>query len=139
CIEFRKVGFAYKEAPVLKGVDFKIEAGQMVALVGMSGVGKSTLVDLIPRFYDVREGSVAIDGVDVRDLTVTSLREQIGIVTQHTFLFNDSIRNNIAYGDPGRRMEDIVAAAKAANAHDFILALPQGYDSVIGEMGMQLS
>ena len=139
CIEFRKVGFAYKEAPVLKGVDFKIEAGQMVALVGMSGVGKSTLVDLIPRFYDVREGSVTIDGVDVRDLTVTSLREQIGIVTQHTFLFNDSIRNNIAYGDPGRRMEDIVAAAKAANAHDFIVALPEGYDSVIGEMGMQLS
>ena len=138
-IEFRNVSFAYNETPVLKGVNLRIEAGQMVALVGMSGVGKSTLVDLIPRFYDVREGSVTIDGVDVRDLTVTSLRGQIGIVTQHTFLFNDSITNNIAYGDPGRHTEDIIAAAKAANAHDFILALPRGYDSVIGEMGMQLS
>jgi ATP-binding cassette, subfamily B, bacterial MsbA len=139
CIEFHDVSFAYNETPVLKNVTFKIEAGQRVALVGMSGVGKSTLVDLIPRFYDVRAGKVTIDGVDVRDLTVTSLREQIGIVTQHTFLFNDSIRNNIAYGDPGRRMEDIIAAAKAANADDFIQALPRGYDSVIGEMGMQLS
>ena len=138
-IEFHAVSFAYKETPVLKSVDLRIEAGQMVALVGMSGVGKSTLVDLIPRFYDVREGSVTIDGVDVRDLTVTSLRGQIGIVTQHTFLFNDSVRNNIAYGDPGRPMDDIIAAAKAANAHDFIAALPNGYDSVIGEMGMQLS
>jgi subfamily B ATP-binding cassette protein MsbA len=138
-IGFHNVSFAYKESAVLKGVNLRIEAGQMVALVGMSGVGKSTLVDLIPRFYDVREGSVTVDGVDVRDLTVTSLRAQIGIVTQHTFLFNDTIRNNIAYGDPGRRMEDIIAAAKAANAHDFISTLPQGYDSVIGEMGMQLS
>jgi subfamily B ATP-binding cassette protein MsbA len=138
-IEFHNVGFGYKETPVLKSVNLKIEAGQMVALVGMSGVGKSTLVDLIPRFYDVREGRVTVDGVDVRDLTVSSLRGQIGIVTQHTFLFNDSIRNNIAYGDPGRGMEDIIAAATAANAHDFISALPSGYDSVIGEMGMQLS
>ncbi len=138
-IEFHNVSFGYKETLVLKGVNLKIEAGQMVALVGMSGVGKSTLVDLIPRFYDVREGRVTMDGVDVRDLTVNSLRGQIGIVTQHTFLFNDSIRNNIAYGEPGRRMEDIIAAATAANAHDFISALPNGYDSVIGEMGMQLS
>jgi subfamily B ATP-binding cassette protein MsbA len=138
-IQFHNVSFAYKEAPVLKGIDLTIEAGQRVALVGMSGVGKSTLVDLIPRFYDVRGGRVAIDGVDVRDLTVPSLRAQIGIVTQHTFLFNDTIRNNIAYGEPARRMEDIIAAAKAANAHEFISALPDGYDSVIGEMGMQLS
>ena len=138
-IEFHNVSFGYKETPVLKSVNLKIEAGQMVALVGMSGVGKSTLVDLIPRFYDVREGRVTVDGVDVRDLTVSSLRGQIGIVTQHTFLFNDSIRNNIAYGEPGRDMEDIIAAATAANAHDFISALPSGYDSVIGEMGMQLS
>jgi ATP-binding cassette, subfamily B, bacterial MsbA len=138
-IEFHNVSFGYKETPVLKSVNLKIEAGQMVALVGMSGVGKSTLVDLIPRFYDVREGRVTVDGVDVRDLTVSSLRGQIGIVTQHTFLFNDSIRNNIAYGEPGRGMEDIIAAATAANAHDFISALPSGYDSVIGEMGMQLS
>jgi subfamily B ATP-binding cassette protein MsbA len=138
-IQFHQVNFAYKDTPVLKNVDLTIQAGQMVALVGMSGVGKSTLVDLIPRFYDVRGGRVTIDGVDVRDLTVVSLREQIGIVTQHTFLFNDSIRNNIAYGEPDRPMEDIVAAAKAANAHEFILGLPEGYDSVIGEMGMQLS
>jgi subfamily B ATP-binding cassette protein MsbA len=138
-IQFHNVSFAYKETPVLKGVDLTIEAGQRVALVGMSGVGKSTLVDLIPRFYDVRGGRVTIDGVDVRDLTVPSLRAQIGIVTQHTFLFNDTIRNNIAYGEPARRMEDIIAAAKAANAHEFILALSDGYDSVIGEMGMQLS
>jgi subfamily B ATP-binding cassette protein MsbA len=138
-IEFQHVSFAYKDVPVLKDINLKIEAGQMIALVGMSGVGKSTLVDLIPRFYDVRSGRVVLDGVDVRDLTVTSLRAQIGIVTQHTFLFNDTIRNNIAYGDPNRRMEDIIDAAKAAHAHDFILALPAGYDAVIGEMGMQLS
>ncbi len=138
-IQFHKVDFAYKDAPVLKGVDLTIEAGQMVALVGMSGVGKSTLVDLIPRFYDVRGGRVTIDGIDVRDLTVTSLRAQIGIVTQHTFLFNDTVRNNIAYGEPDRHLEDIILAATAANAHDFISALPDGYDSVIGEMGMQLS
>ena len=138
-IQFHDVSFAYKDAPVLKGVDLTIEAGQRVALVGMSGVGKSTLADLIPRFYDVRGGRVTIDGVDVRDVTVPSLRAQIGIVTQHTFLFNDTIRNNIAYGDPGRRLEDIITAAKAANAHEFISALPDGYDAVIGEMGMQLS
>ena len=138
-IEFQSVSFAYQEAPVLKSIDLTIEAGQMVALVGMSGVGKSTLVDLIPRFYDVRGGRVLIDGVDVRDLTVESLRAQIGIVSQHTFLFNDSIRNNIAYGVPDRSMEDVIAAARAANAHEFIVALPNGYDSVIGEMGMQLS
>lgn len=138
-VQFHNVSFAYKDAPVLKGVDLTVEAGQRVALVGMSGVGKSTLADLIPRFYDVRGGRVTIDGVDVRDLTVPSLRAQIGIVTQHTFLFNDTIRNNIAYGDPGRRIEDIITAAKAANAHEFISALPDGYDAVIGEMGMQLS
>jgi subfamily B ATP-binding cassette protein MsbA len=138
-VQFHNVSFAYKDAPVLKGVNLTIEAGQRVALVGMSGVGKSTLVDLIPRFYDVRGGRVTIDGIDVRDLTVPSLRAQIGIVTQHTFLFNDTIRNNIAYGEPDRRMEDIINAARAANAHEFISALPDGYDSVIGEMGMQLS
>jgi subfamily B ATP-binding cassette protein MsbA len=96
-------------------------------------------VDLIPRFYDVTSGRVCVDGVDIRDLTVRSLRSQIGIVSQHTFLFNDTIRNNIAYGEPERPMEDIVAAAQAAHAHDFIMALPKQYDSTIGEMGMQLS
>jgi ATP-binding cassette, subfamily B, bacterial MsbA len=138
-VTFHQVNFAYQEAPVLKDINLTITAGHMVALVGMSGVGKSTLVDLIARFYDVQGGRVAVDGIDVRDLTVRSLREQIGIVTQHTFLFNDSVRNNIAYGDHARSLEDIIAAAKAANAHEFISSLPNGYDSVIGEMGMQLS
>jgi subfamily B ATP-binding cassette protein MsbA len=124
---------------VLKHIDLTIGVGQMIALVGMSGAGKSTLVDLIPRFYDVKSGCITIDGVDIRDLTVRSLRAQIGIVSQHTFLFNDTVRNNIAYGDRDRSMEEIIAAAKAANAHDFISALPDGYDSVIGELGMQLS
>ena len=138
-IRFDNVSFAYKETPVLKNIDLTIAAGQMVAVVGMSGVGKSTLVDLIPRFYDVTAGRVCIDGVDVRDLTVRSLRAQIAIVTQHTFLFNDTIRRNIAYGEPERSMEDVIAAAKAAHAHEFILSLPKQYDSMIGEMGMQLS
>ena len=138
-IELENVSFAYRDTPVLKNINLTIKAGQMVALVGMSGVGKSTLVDLILRFYDVRSGKVMIDGVDVRDLTVESLRAQIGIVSQHTFLFNDSIRNNIAYGEPKGSMEDVIAAAKAANAHEFIASLPDGYDSVIGELGMQLS
>jgi len=138
-IEFHAVDFAYADAPVLRCINLAIEAGQMVALVGMSGVGKSTLVDLIPRFYDVSAGSLTIDGVDVRDLTVRSLRGQIGIVTQHTFLFNDTVRNNIAYGTPERDLDSVIAAAKAAHAHEFIMALPKGYDSVIGELGMQLS
>jgi subfamily B ATP-binding cassette protein MsbA len=138
-IEYQNVHFAYAETPVLKNINLTVEAGQMVALVGMSGVGKSTLVDLIPRFYDVRSGRILIDGADVRDLTVKSLRAQIGIVTQHTFLFNDTVRNNIAYGDPERDMDAIIAAAKAAHAHEFIEAMPNGYDSEIGEMGLQLS
>jgi subfamily B ATP-binding cassette protein MsbA len=138
-IEFQNVNFAYAETPVLKDINLTVEAGQMVALVGMSGVGKSTLVDLIPRFYDVKSGRILIDGVDVRDLSVKSLRAQIGIVTQHTFLFNDTIRNNIAYGDPDRDMDSIIEAAKAAHAHEFIEAMPNGYNSEIGEMGLQLS
>jgi subfamily B ATP-binding cassette protein MsbA len=138
-IEFHNVNFAYGEAPVLKDIHLTVEAGQRVALVGMSGVGKSTLVDLIPRFYDVGAGRITLDGVDVRDLTVRSLRAQIGIVTQHTFLFNDTVRNNIAYGTPDRDLNAVIAAAKAAHAHEFIVAMPKGYDSQIGEMGMQLS
>ena len=138
-IEFHHVDFAYKETPVLRDINLRIKAGEMVALVGVSGAGKSTLADLIPRFFDVNGGKISLDGIDIRDLSLQSLRAQIGIVTQHTFLFNDTIRNNIAYGDPTRSMEDIVAAAKAAHAHQFIVAMPNGYDSVIGEMGMQIS
>lgn len=138
-LQFHDVSFAYAQAPVLKNINLTIEAGQMVALVGMSGVGKTTLVDLIPRFYDVTSGRITLDGVDLRDLTVRSLRRQIGIVTQYTFLFNDTVKNNIAYGRPDCDMDAVVAAAKAANAHDFITQLPKGYDSVIGELGMQLS
>lgn len=138
-IEFHDASFSYGTDPVLSHVSLVIRAGEMVALVGMSGAGKSTLADLIPRFYDVSSGRITLDGVDIRDLTLESLRAQVGIVAQHTFLFNDTVRNNIAYGDPKRSMEDIIAAAKAANAHDFISAMPQGYDSTVGEMGMQLS
>jgi subfamily B ATP-binding cassette protein MsbA len=138
-IEFHNVSFSYGAKPVLTHINLKILAGEMVALVGVSGVGKSTLADLIPRFYDVNAGRISFDGIDIRDLTLKSLRSQIGVVTQHTFLFNDTVRNNIAYGQPKTDMEAIIAAAKTAHAHEFITALPDGYDSVIGEMGMQLS
>jgi subfamily B ATP-binding cassette protein MsbA len=138
-IEFHDVSFAYGATPVLKGVNLVIRAGEMVALVGVSGAGKSTLADLIPRFYDAGSGRITIDGVDIRDVTLVSLRAQIGIVTQHTFLFNDTVRNNIAYGDPSRNMDDIITAARAAHAHDFVVAMRKGYDSMVGELGMQLS
>ncbi|MBI2182652.1 MAG: lipid A export permease/ATP-binding protein MsbA [Deltaproteobacteria bacterium] len=138
-IEFHDVSFAYGATPVLKRVNLVIRAGEMVALVGISGAGKSTLADLIPRFYDVGSGRITLDGIDIRDLTLESLRAQIGIVTQHTFLFNDTVRNNIAYGDPKRRIEDVIAAAKAAHAHEFVTAMPKGYDAMVGELGMQLS
>ena len=138
-IEFHAVCFGYARKLVLKHINLKISAGEMVALVGMSGVGKSTLADLIPRFYDVTSGKITIDGMDVREVTLDSLRAQIGIVAQHTFLFNDTVRNNVAYGDRGQDLEHIIAAAKAAHAHDFIIAMPQGYDTMIGELGMKLS
>jgi subfamily B ATP-binding cassette protein MsbA len=138
-IRFEDVSFSYGAESVLKHINLTIRAGEMVALVGMSGAGKSTLADLIPRFYDVSSGRIMLDGVDIRDLTLESLRAQIGIVAQHTFLFDDTVRNNIAYGDPQRPMNDVIAAAKAANAHDFVSAMAQGYDSKVGEMGMQLS
>jgi subfamily B ATP-binding cassette protein MsbA len=138
-IEFHDVSFAYGAKPVLSRVNLTIRAGEVVALVGMSGAGKSTLADLIPRFYDVNSGQITIDGVDVRDVSVATLRSQIGIVTQHTFLFDDTVRNNIAYGDPERGMDDVIAAAKAAHADEFIRSMPNGYDSQVGEMGMQLS
>jgi subfamily B ATP-binding cassette protein MsbA len=138
-IEIRNVDFRYEEAPVLRNIDLRIRAGEVVAFVGMSGGGKTTLVNLIPRFYDVTEGAITIDGRDIRNVTVESLRGQIAIVTQQTILFNDTVRNNIAYGDIVKTEEEIVAAAKAANAHDFIVRLSMGYDTVIGEQGTKLS
>ena len=138
-IEFHNVSFGYESRLVLKNINLKIKAGEMVALVGMSGVGKSTLADLVPRFYDVTSGKITIDGVDLRDVTLASLRAQIGIVTQQTFLFNDTVKNNIAYGDRSKDMDTVIAAAKAAYAHDFIMATPNGYESTTGELGVKLS
>jgi ATP-binding cassette, subfamily B, bacterial MsbA len=138
-VAFNGVGFRYGDDWVLRDVNLEIGAGQVVALVGMSGGGKSTIADLIPRFYDVQEGAVAIDGVDVRRYRLAALRAQIGLVTQHTFLFNDTVRANIAYGSMEKSLDEVMAAARLANAHDFISRLPQGYDTVIGEQGVRLS
>ncbi|HVN84440.1 MAG TPA: lipid A export permease/ATP-binding protein MsbA [Candidatus Binatia bacterium] len=136
---FQHVSFRYDHDMVLKDVNLTIRRGQLVALVGPSGGGKSTLADLVLRFYDVTEGVIAIDGVDIRQYDLASLRAQIALVTQHTFLFNDTVRNNIAYGNIECDMDAIVTAAKAANAHDFIAELPDGYDTIIGELGFKLS
>ncbi len=138
-VQFHAVSFRYQKEWVLRHVNLTIAAGQVVALVGPSGGGKSTLADLIPRFYDVSEGQITIDGTDLRDLTLASLRAQIAVVTQATFLFNDTVRNNIAYGMPHRPEAEIIAAATAAHAHDFIMALPEGYATQVGELGVRLS
>jgi len=124
---------------VLRAIEFEARPGDRIALVGRTGAGKSTLVRLLSRFYDVTEGRITIDGVDIRDYTLRSLRAQIALVTQFTFLFNDTVRANIAYGDIGKSMDDVMSAARAANAHEFITALPQGYDTPIGELGVTLS
>jgi ATP-binding cassette, subfamily B, bacterial MsbA len=134
------VDFAYEAgAQALRGVTLEIPAGKTVALVGASGAGKSTIMNLIPRFYDVGTGEVLVDGQDVRDVTLASLRAAIGLVSQEVSLFDDTIRANIAYGRFGASEEDIVAAAKAAAADDFIRGLPQGYDTMVGEHGVKLS
>ena len=140
-IEFRHVGFGYEVAAgrILRDVSVTVRAGQMVAIVGRSGAGKTTLVNLLPRFYDVTSGQILIDGVDIRQVSLASLRRQVGIVTQDTVLFDDSVASNIAYGSAGATREQIEAAARAANAHDFIAALPNGYDTMIGERGQRLS
>ncbi|HYL60852.1 MAG TPA: ABC transporter ATP-binding protein [Candidatus Acidoferrales bacterium] len=138
-IAFENVSFRYADEWVLHDINLEIGAGQVVALVGMSGGGKSTLADLIPRFYDVQQGRVRVDGIDVRQLRIASLRGEIGLVTQHTFLFDDTIRANIAYGSGERNLERVVAAAKLANAHDFISRLPLGYETMVGELGVRLS
>lgn len=138
-IVFKNVSFSYGDEDILKEINMSIEKGGVVALVGSSGAGKTTLVNLIPRFYDVTRGSVLIDGCDVRDLSIKSLREQIGIVSQETILFNDTVRNNIAYGCPDTSLEEITKAAKAAYAHEFIMNLPQQYDTILEERGERLS
>ena len=141
-IEFRGVTFGYEDGHgrnTLRGVSFTVRAGQMVAIVGRSGAGKTTLVNLLPRFYDVTDGAILIDGRDIREVTLASLRAQIGIVTQETVLFDDTIAANIAYGTPNASAQAIEAAARAAHAHDFIAALPEGYQSTIGERGQRLS
>ncbi|MCP4668005.1 MAG: ABC transporter ATP-binding protein [Deltaproteobacteria bacterium] len=139
-LEFKNMGFGYSpEGLVLKDISFRVEAGEMVAFVGSTGAGKSTLLDLIPRFYDVTTGSITIDGLDIRDVTLASLRRQIGFVNQDTILFHDTIANNIRYGQRKKGEEALFSAARGAHAHDFILAQPEGYETVVGDQGVMLS
>lgn len=140
-VRFQNVEFQYEEVgtKILKDINFTINPGETVAFVGMSGGGKSTIISLIPRFYDATSGSVKIDGQDVRDVTIHSLRSQIGLVLQDNILFSDSVKENILMGKPGASDEEVIAAAKAANAHDFIMGLPEGYNTKVGERGVKLS
>ncbi|PID20776.1 multidrug ABC transporter ATP-binding protein [Sporosarcina sp. P3] len=138
-IEFDHVSFAYEEEEVLSNISLKIRPGETAALVGMSGGGKSTIISLIPRFYDVTSGTIRVDGHDIRDVQVKSLRNQIGMVLQDSILFSDSVKSNILMGKPDATDEEVIAAAKAANAHDFIETLTDGYDTRVGERGVKLS
>jgi ATP-binding cassette subfamily B protein len=140
-IEFENVKFAYEggERPILDGITLRVRAGETLAIVGPSGSGKTTLMALLMRFYDPREGSIRLDGVDLRALKQSSLRRNIGVVLQDPLLFNDTIRNNIAYGRPEATLAEVEDAARAANAHDFIGRLPDRYDTMVGERGSRLS
>jgi subfamily B ATP-binding cassette protein MsbA len=138
-IEFRNVSFAYNHEPVLKNINLKIEKGKTIALVGPSGGGKSTLADLVPRFYDPSQGEVLLDGISLTEYEIESLRQQMGVVTQESILFNDTIFNNIAFGMPNVKEEDVIHAAQVANAHEFITQAEQGYQTFIGERGSKLS
>ena len=138
-VEFKNVSFKYENDLVLKDIDLTVKAGEILALAGMSGGGKTTLVNLIPRFFDVTQGGIEIDGVDIRNASISSLRKQIAIVTQEPILFNDTVRNNIAYGNPKASDEQIKAAATAAYALDFIQNFPDQFDTYIGELGSRLS
>lgn len=138
-IEYRDVCFQYEKQPVLRNINLSVSRGEIVAIVGSSGAGKTTLVSLLPRFYEVSSGSILIDGLDIRAATLRSLRQQIGIVTQETILFNDTVKNNILYGKPEATDSEVIAAAQAALAHDFICQMPQGYETRVGERGVKLS
>jgi ATP-binding cassette, subfamily B, bacterial MsbA len=139
-VEFDRVGFGYDaETPILREISLQARAGEVIAIVGSSGAGKTTLVNLLPRFYPVTSGVLRIDGMDVREVTLRSLREQMAIVTQETILFNDTVWNNICYGQPGLPKERVELAAKAALAHEFITELPQGYRTMLGDRGQRLS
>jgi subfamily B ATP-binding cassette protein MsbA len=138
-IELKNLHFHYDDTPILKNINLTVPAGQILAIVGPSGSGKSTLTNLIPRFYDINQGAILLDGIDIRDVNLQSLRNQIAIVTQHTILFNETIRNNIAYGDTSKTDEQIRNAADAAHALPFIDKLPEGLNTIIGESGMKLS
>jgi len=138
-IDFKNLSFKYEDQMILKDIDLRVNAGETVAIVGKSGGGKTTLVNLLPRFYDVSGGSICIDGRDLRDLSIESLRSLTAIVTQQTILFNDTVKDNIAYGNTTRSFDDVVRAARSAFADGFIRALPLGYDTIIGESGVKLS
>lgn len=138
-VRFENVYFRYEDDWVLSDINLKVDSGEIIALVGMSGGGKTSLVNLIPRFYDVTQGTIYIDNIDIRKLSISSLRDQIAIVTQEPILFNDTIRSNIAYGNQSASEEDIFKAAEAAYAYDFVMGFPKGFETTIGELGSRLS